>query len=313
MSGAIETKRAVLGKIESPYGTDSTPTGAANAILVKNLNFDPMKLSYASRDDVVLPVFGKLSSKTAHKWNEIGFDVEVSGAAAAGTAPPYGALLRACGLSETVVPSTSVTYAPVSSSLESASIYANKDGMLSKFLGSRGNAALVFENEQIPVWRFNFASLYTAPADVALPSLTLSGHQAPQPMNKTLTTSISLHGYSCGLWAATFNLGNVFGYVPFPGGSEQVFITDRKGSGSVEIEYPTVAQKDFHALVDSGATGSFSLVHGTGAGKILTVTAGQVRLTNPRSSNRRGVRTLILDLEAAPSNSLNDEFSFAHT
>lgn len=313
MSGAIEVKRAILGKIDTTYGTDPVPTGAANAILVKNLNFDPGKFSYSSRKDVALPAFGKLSSKTAHKWNEIAFDVEVSGAAAAGTAPPYGPLLRGCGLGETIVASTSVTYAPVSSALESVTMYGNKDGMLSKFISARGNVALVFENEEIPVWRFNFASLYTAPADVALPALTLTAHQQPQPMNKTLTTSISLHGYACGLWAATFNMGNAFGYVPFPGGSEQVFITDADRLGSVEIEYPTVAQKDFHAIVESGAEGSFSLVHGTGAGKILTVTAGQVRLTNPRGGNRRGVRTLLLDLECADTVAFNNAFSFAHT
>jgi hypothetical protein len=313
MSGAIELKRYVLGKIDAVYGTDPVPTVAANAILVKNLNFDPGKFSYASRKDLALPAFGKLASKTAHKWNGISFDVEVSGAAAAGTAPPYGPLLRGCGLSETIVASTSVTYAPVSSSLESVTMYGNKDGMLSKFISSRGSVALVFENEEIPVWRHKFASLYSAPADVAMSAQTLTAHQEPQPMNKTLTTSISLHGYACGLWAATLDMGNVFGYVPFPGGSEQVFITDAERLGSVEIEYPTVAQKDFHAIVDSGATGSFSLVHGTGAGKILTVTAGQVRLTNPRGSNRRGVRTLIMDLECPPTLAFNNEFSFAHT
>jgi|CXWL01.1.fsa_nt_gi hypothetical protein len=314
MSAALAVKRHLLAKIESTYATDPTPVVGSNAMIVKNLQGpSPVSLSYASRQGIALQSFGRLSSKTAFTWREVSFDVEVGGASAAGTAPPYGPLLRACGLAETIVPSTSVTYAPISAALESVTLYGNRDGMQYKMTGCRGSVSLAFDAEQIPVYRFRFIGLYAVATDTAMSALTLSAWQTPKPMNKTNTTSISLHSYACGLWSAQIDLANVLNYVPFPGGSEQVFITDREPSASATIEYPTMAQKDFDSIVVSGATGSFTFVHGSGAGTILTVTAAQARLTNPRDGDVKGVRTYSVDMELAPTLALNNELSLAYT
>lgn len=313
MSAAIDVKRHVLAKIEGTYATDPVPVVGSDAMIVKNLSINPHQLSLASRADVALQGLGRLSSKTAASMREISFDVEVSGASAAGVAPPYGPLLRACALGQTVVTDTSVTYAPISSAFEGVTIYANKDGMLYKFIGARGNVSLVLNQEDIPVWRFRFVALYSAPTDTAFGALTLSAWQTPLPMNKTNTTSISLHGYACGLLAASIDLGNNPQYTQFPGGSEQVFITQRAPTAEVTIEMPTVAQKDYDAIMESGAEGSFTFVHGSGAGRILTVTAAQTRIVSMREGNYRGIRTMTLGLELAPSLALNTEVSFAHT
>jgi hypothetical protein len=314
MSAALAVKRHLLAKIESSYGVDPTPTVGANAMIVKNLQGPtPVSLSYAPRGDIALQGFGRLSAKTAHKWREVSFDVEISGAAAAGTAPPYGPLLRACALGETIVASTSVTYAPVSATLESVTIYGNRDGIQYKMTGCRGTVALAFDNEGLPVYRFRFIGMYAVATDTAQSALTLSAWQAPQPMNKTLTTGIALHGYSCGLWSAQIDLANAVNYVPFPGGSEQVFITNREPRASVTIEHPTMAQKDYESIAVSGAEGAFTFIHGTGAGKIFTFTASQTRITNPRDGEVRGIRTLSMDLELAPSLALNNELSIAYT
>jgi hypothetical protein len=309
----IEEKRAVIAKIETTYGVDPVPTGAANAMLVKNLAWRPLEAGYASREGLALPFLGRFASKTAIKRGAIEFDVEFSGGGAAGTPPPYGALLRACGLGETVVPATSVTYAPVSSAFDSVAMYANIDGLQQKLLGSRGSVAIVLANEEIPVFRFRFLCLYAAPTDTALPALTLTGWQQPLPMNKTNTTPISLHGYACGLQGAELDKGNGVEHQSFPGGSDQVFLVTRRPSGRVMIEHPTMAQKDFFALVDSGATGAFSFTHGTAVGNKVAVSAAQARLTNPRRSSVRGIATLELDLELAPSNAGNDELSIVVT
>ncbi len=306
---AINEKRAVIAKIEAAYGTDAAPTGAANAVVVKNLNWRPLEVAYASREGLALPYLGRRSSKTARKSIAIDFDVEAVGSGAAGTAPAYGALLRACGLSETINAAVSVVYAPVSSAFESASIYANIDGMQQKAIGWRGSVAFVWRNEEIPVFRFRGVALYAAPSDQALPVLTLTGWQDPLPGNKTNTTPITLHGYACGLQEADLDLGNEIQHQSFPGGSEQVFLTSRRPSGRVVIERPTIAQKDYFALVDSGAVGSFSITHGVAAGNKVAVAAAQSRLTNPQFGDVRGIATLGLDLELAMSNAGNDEIS----
>lgn len=313
MSGAVEEKRAVIAKIEGTYGTDSVPTGGANAIIVKNLDWTPLSPGYAARDNLALPYLGRFASKTAIKRGMIEFDVELTGAAAAGTAPPWGALMRACGMSETVSGGVSVTYAPISAAFESVSLYANIDGLQQKLLGCRGSAALRFRNEEIPLVHFRLLSLYAVPTDTALPTLTLTAHQQPVPVNKTTLVTSSLHTYSFGFQEADVDVGNVFDYQSFPNGSEQVFVTDRAPSGRVLMEHPTIAQKDFYSLVDSAATGTLTLAFGATGGNRCTITAAQTRLTNPRRSAVRGISTLELGLELAPSNAGNDEFSIAFT
>ena len=42
MAARYVRNSAILAKVEGTYGTDSTPTGAANAVLVSNLSINPL-------------------------------------------------------------------------------------------------------------------------------------------------------------------------------------------------------------------------------------------------------------------------------
>ena len=53
----LSRKRVILAKTEVTYGTDPTPTGAANAILVRNLSITPQNSEIVSRD-LVRPYLG---------------------------------------------------------------------------------------------------------------------------------------------------------------------------------------------------------------------------------------------------------------
>lgn len=314
MSEAIEKKRAILAKIEATYGTDPTPTGAANAILARLTGWRPQEVVYASRADLAIPALGQFASKTAYQRAEMDLEVEITGASGAGVAPPYGPLLRACGLSETIVAITSVTYAPISAAHESVAVYANIDGIQQKLLGLRASVALVYRNEEIPFYRLRGIGLYALPTDTALPALTLTAHQPPLPVNRTNTPTASLHGFSVGLQELEIDLGCELQYLSLPGGgTNKVLIVNRAPSGRITIEHPTLAQKDFHSIVTSGATGALSVVHGTVAGAVNTLTAGQTRLTNPQVGSLKGVRTLAMGLELAPTVALNNELSIAYT
>jgi hypothetical protein len=144
----LTRKRLIVAKIESTYGTDPTPTGA-NAILVRNLEITPLEAETVNRD-LVRPYLGASDQLLAQTRVSMTFEVEMAGSGTAGTAPAYGPLLKACGLSETVVVSTSVTYAPVSSSFSSVTLYMNVDGILHKITGARGTFTLSGEVSQIP-------------------------------------------------------------------------------------------------------------------------------------------------------------------
>jgi hypothetical protein len=202
----LSRKRLILAKIESTYATDSTPDGTF-AILVRNLEITPLESETVSRD-LIRPYLGASDQLLAQTRVSITFEVEMAGSGAAGTAPAYGPLLKACGLSETIVTSTSVTYAPVSSAFSSASIYMNNDGILHKITGARGTFVLNGEVGQIPTISFTFTGIYNAPTSTAAPTPTYSNQATPVIFKEGNTTSFQLFSFAGCLQSISFDLAN---------------------------------------------------------------------------------------------------------
>ena len=142
----LSRKRLILVKTESTYGTDSSPVGT-DALLVRNLDITPLSGDIVSRD-LIRPYMGNYDQLIAQNSVAINFEVELAGSGTAGTAPKYDAILKACGLAATIVASTSVTYAPVSASFSSATIYFNVDGVLHKLTGCRGSMTMIKQKKQ---------------------------------------------------------------------------------------------------------------------------------------------------------------------
>lgn len=103
----LTRKRALLSKIETTYGVDPVPTGAADAILMSNLTVSPMEMTLTQRQNVKA-YMGANPNVLAAIYAKLSFDVEVAGSGTAGTAPAYDELLRACALSATSL-ATAVT------------------------------------------------------------------------------------------------------------------------------------------------------------------------------------------------------------
>lgn len=97
----LTRKRVLLAKIESVYGTDPTPTGGSNAILVRNMNFSPLAAETVGRD-LIRPYFGNSDQLLAESHVALDFEVELAGAGALGSAPAWGPLLKACGFGQTL-------------------------------------------------------------------------------------------------------------------------------------------------------------------------------------------------------------------
>jgi len=105
-------KTAILAKIETTYGVDSTPTGAANAILISNASFN-IDYSNVSRD-LIRPFLGGSEELAGTRFARAQFDVEWANSGTAGTAPAWGPLLRACGFAEASLSTpVRVEYTPI--------------------------------------------------------------------------------------------------------------------------------------------------------------------------------------------------------
>ncbi|MFZ9264218.1 MAG: phage tail tube protein [Polynucleobacter sp.] len=307
-------KRTVLVKAESTYGTDSTPAGS-DAVQVRNLEITPVESEVLSRD-LVRTYLGNSPQLIANTRVTVTFEVEYAGSGTAGTAPRYGSLLKACGFSETVVASTSVTYAPVSTSFSSVTIYYSTDGVRHKVTGARGTFSINLNANQIPVINFTMTGQYNAPTDTADPTTTFTNQAAPQIFNDTNTTAFTIFSETdLPLQTCTLDLGNEVVYRELVNSDKEVTIVNRAANGSLVIEMPTLASHDFFADAVAGTTGNLSIVHGTNAGNIITLAsaANAISLGNPSYSEDQGVVMLNLPYTLVPSSSGNDEFTLAYT
>ena len=307
----LSRKRLILVKTEATYGTDSSPAGT-DALLVRNLDITPLSGDVVSRD-LIRPYMGNYDQLISLTSVAINFEVELAGSGTAGTAPKYDAILKACGLAATIVSSTSVTYAPVSSSFSSATIYFNVDGVLHKLTGCRGSMTMSCAVGAIPTLAFNLTGVYNAPTDTAQPAVTYSAQATPLIFREGNTSSFSFFSYSGVLQSVDFNLANDLVYRELVGGTKETLITDRKPAGTVMIEAPTIATKDFFTTALASSTGNLTFLHGTTAGNRVTFTASQVDVLNPTYQDQDSIMMLSVPYVAIPTTAGNNEFSLAFT
>ena len=308
----LTRKRLILAKAEATYGTDPTPTGSANAILVRNLEITPLQSDIVQRE-LIRPYLGNYEQLLAQTRVQVTFEVELAGSGAAGTAPAYGPVLKACGLSETVVATTSVTYAPVSTSFSSVTIYFFQDGIRHIVTGARGTFTLNGQVGAIPTIAFTMTGIYNAPTDTALATPTYANQATPLIFKNGNTTSFSAFSYSGALQSIDLNVGNEIVYRELIGGTKEVLITDRKPAGTMSIEAVLLATKNYFTVSTGSTTGSVSFQHGTTAGNIATLTMAQADLADASYAELNGIAMMNLPYVATPTAAGNDELSLAYT
>lgn len=305
-------KRLILIETEVTYGTDAAPTGA-DAVLVRDLNITPQQSDTVNRD-LIRPYLGASEILLANTRVECTFSVELAGSGAAGTAPQYGKALQACGLSETIVATTSVTYAPVSSSFDSVTIHYNIDGVRHKVTGARGTFVMNTSVGEIPTIDFTFTGVYNAPDDSALPTATYANQATPLIFKNGNTDTFSLLSYSGCLQSVSMDLGNTLVYRELIGCDKEVLITDRASNGTVVIELPTIAEKDyFTAALTDGTLGDLTFQHGTTAGNIVDFASSRIDIGDVSYSDQDGIAMLNMPYTAIPSTAGNDEFTLVYT
>ena len=308
---ALTRKRLLLAKIETTYGTDPTPA-ATDAVLVSALEVQPLQLELKDRE-LILGYLGNTEMVVGQRLVSVSFDVEIAGSGTAGTAPKWSALIQACGFSETIVATTSVTYAPVSSAFRSVTLYFFADGVRHKVTGCRGTWNMSMATGEIPKISFSFTGIFNAPTDETQPSPTFSNQADPVVVNSANTATLQVHGYAACLSAFSLDLANETPFRQLAGCTQQIMITDRKPSGSVTIEAPTIAAKNYFSAASTQTSGQFSWVHSGGAGNIVTFTAPTCNLGAPGYEDSDGIIMLTLPFMPQPTAAGNDEFTIALT
>ena len=294
----------VLAKRETTYATDAEPTNSADAMLFADVEWTPLEADQVERPRVV-PYYGNAPVSLTARRNRLAGNVDLSGSGTAGTAPAYAALLRACGLAQTVTADTRVDYTPVSSAEDSASLYHFLDGTRQQGLGARGDFSIEMQGRAVPRIRFDLQGLYVAPSAVSLPVPTLTAFVEALPVSQANTPTATLGGENVVLRQFTYRHGNQIAVRDLPN-SRALRITGRQPSASITIEAPNAINPNFFAMV--GTLIAFQVVHGTVDGNKVQIDLAQARLLNPRYSNEDNIAMLSFDLRPEPTLAGNDEF-----
>ncbi len=308
----LHRKRSILAKAESSYGSDPTPTGSANYVQVIDLNIEPIVSDEVSRD-LIRPYMGNYEVIPANTRVNVTFDVEMSGSGSAGTAPKYGAILKACGLSETITGGNTVTYAPVATPSDSVTLFVNYDGIRHKVTGARGTFSLNCEVNNIPRISFSLTGIFNAPTDTALPTVTVSNQASPLIFKNGSTSNFAIFGFAAALQSWNLDFNNEVIYRELVGGTKEVLITDRRPSGTAVIENPALSAHNFFTDYTGTSTGTNTWLHGTVAGNKVTVSCPQTDLGQPTYEESDGITMLSLPFMATPTASANNEFSLVYT
>jgi hypothetical protein len=268
--------KILLAKIESVYATDPTPTGAANAILATNIVFRPMEGQDVSRE-LELPWLAAQATIPAGLHARMQFRVELVPSGAAGTAPAWGPLLRACGSAQTVAAGTSVTYNPVTDSHESVNMHFWVGGTRYVMRGTRGTCVLRFTAQGIPYLEFNMVGLFALPSEQARPTPTLSAFLKPDLVSHANTPTFTVDGVSLVMRSFALDLGNDV-QTRFLVGAESVLIVDKAELVTCQVEAVPLGTWNPYGEANDQSTVAIVLTHGTAAGRraTLEVDAGQV-------------------------------------
>ena len=232
------------------------------------------------------------------------------GSGTVGTEPAYNPLLKSCGLAVTTVSGTSNTYAPVSASFGSCSIYCNIDGVRHKVTGCRGTFSINCELNQIPVISFSMTGLYSAPTDTAAPTCTYNTTK-PTVFKAGNSGNFTIFGYDGVLQSWNFDMNNEIVVRQLVGGTQEVMITDRKPSGSLIVEAVSLSDHNFFNDATGSSTGTNTVQHGT-AGSKVTISCPQSDLGQLTYEDSQGVQMLNLPFTATPTTAGNNELSIKY-
>ncbi len=312
--GRLVRNTAILAKIETTYGTDAAPAGATDALLISNFSSNPLAANYTDRA-LVRPFLGTSDKLIGYTYKELSFEVEISGSGAAGTAPAWGKLLRACAFAETVTAGQRVEYNPISAAFESLTLYYYDDGLLHKLLGARGTVEFKLPIGAKPVMAFKFTGMDGGDAAAANPSLTLTAWQAPLAVTNTNTGQLTLGcTYATGAlsggtaYASQGLNANLAGKVVYQElvGLSQVDFTDRDPSGKIVLDLTAAQEVTLYAAVKAMTKQGLGMTQGTVAGNKFLFFAPAAQLMNPSKNDMNGRRLIGFDLDLAPLSG-NDE------
>jgi hypothetical protein len=303
--------KPMLFKLETTVGTDPVPTAAANGVLSQNLQITILgdKLERA----VDRAFFAANPFVLINRRIEVEFDFDPLGNSVVGTSAPISPIMQACGHSETLVASTSSTFAPVSTALKSATIYFYWYDNLININECRGSVSFDSTINQWDKAHAKFTGLFATPttSSYSVPVLT-SWRDGAVPAVTQATMLLTINSVTVNAKMFTFDEN---AEIQIEEGSEfrDILLTNRAPGGTVRFFFPGTAVFDLFALASAHTRVPIACTIDGGASLKRVTTVPNAQFEFPKFVNVDGTVCLEASYTANPSTAGNDEYSMAFT
>lgn len=245
----------------------------------------------------VRPYLGNDVTRLINKRVMLNFSCYDGNSGTAGTAPAYGGLLIPCGMNQALVATTSATYSLVNTAEPAAvCLRWHQDGMRHQLNDAFGTATWRRVAGGFPVIDFEFQGIYSQPTDTAFPTpITWANQRDPLEVSAANTPVVTINSEARCLAEYEFALNNTITYMNYGGCSEKFVITDRRPTGSIQVEDVSIATQNIYSLVENSTKVPIVVGHTGGpAGSKISLTTTNNIIGKPSFNNRDGVRFVTL-------------------
>ena len=300
---ALDTVKLMRRRIFAA-ATESTP-GTAGTINAGAASFNAYDLKIVG--DVPFNErqrqggFGNYVGTPGAQKGTLSFWTELTGVGSG--AGNHATLLLGCGMT-----AAANTYSLDATANQTLTLAGYFDGRLKKLTGAMGNVVFTFKNGEPCKAEWTFSGVWNAPIDSALVSPTYPTIVPP----RSVSTAVLIGGTQYYFPELKLDIGNnviMREDISATGGYRCAWITNRLPKVTVAPEALALATKDWYAAYLASTQYALSVVLGSVAGNIATITAAALQQDKmPGVDDRNGVLVDGLSFEV-----LNDSLSIAFT
>jgi hypothetical protein len=301
----IYAKRLLAGKLETTTGT-AISVSASDCV---DYVLDP-EMAYEFETIDVPPQGGTLSPtalRVGARSGTCSFGLELAGDAVA--PPAWFKYMQACGMTL-----STATLTPNSAATETITLAVNRDGRQKTLAGCMGSWEMLLEAGKHGRVNFNF---------MGVPQPVVDGTIWAPTYNTVIPPNVSAAAITIG--AATYVIDQInissgnnvmlrksltaVDSASAPTGNRAAYITGRRITVRVSPESLPLATKDWNALFTAQTSAALSVVVGTAANNIFTITAPKMVLArHPAEAERDGLMVDELEFVCLRNTSVDDEF-----
>lgn len=281
------TQRVFAVRQQAAQGTWLAPDFASHALLLLNGATNVEGDEFEEQTDS--GVFGEFPSKVGNLRGYIEGDLRLVGHATAGTVPPWDAVMRNAGHTQSG-DTDHVIYTPINQATNWLSAIGNHADRDYHYLDCRTQLQSIrFEIGSAPLMRVSTkGTLRQNPTDVSTPAATISAFVSPL-MVETSTLVVTVGGTEIEVFTATLDFNHQIATVPHSVRQETA-ASSRRPRLKLKVNRQALSVKNWYSIARASTQEEvvITLVDATATAKQVRLTVPNAQVMLPRAADQSG-------------------------